>query len=305
MITRSTIPLAAMLALFLPAAPAQALSFKTFVSSTGSGTVCSFAAPCNNFQDAHDATDARGQIACLDSGDFTGAHITKTITIDCAGTSATAAGLTISGAGVFVRIRNLTLAQASVGIDFSNAAALFVENCVIRNMNPLAIRFRPAGLGAQLVVSDTIIINNGASSNGGGIQVAPQPGGSAGVVLNRVTFEVNVTAIVLNSSSGGIGAVMTDSVVSSFSNGILSIGGQGVNLTIRNSKLINNVGAAIQSDGANSVVRLDESTIAGNQTGVSAINGGVVQSFKNNRIIGNQTDGIPIPAVPGYSGTMQ
>ena len=100
--------LAALLAL-LPAAPAHALPVKTFVSSTGSGTTCSFAAPCADFQTAHDATSPGGQIACLDSGHFVGANITKTITIDCAGTSATTYGFTVNGAGIVVTIRNLTM----------------------------------------------------------------------------------------------------------------------------------------------------------------------------------------------------
>src|SRR5207249_1115713 len=104
------------------------------------------------------------------------------------------------------------------------------ENCVIRDMtttSALAIRFQPSTPGAQLVVSDTIIKNNGsAPSTGGGIQVAPAVGGSAGVVLNRVTFEYNVTAMVLNSANGSIGMTMTDSIVSSSkSNGILSLAG--------------------------------------------------------------------------------
>ena len=109
-------------------------------------------------------------------------------------------------------------------------------------------------------MSDTIIANNGsAPSTGGGIQVFPQPGGSAGVVLNRVTFDYNVTAMALVSNNGSIGMTMTDSIVSSSkSNGILSLAGQIINFTIRNSKLVNNVGAAIQSSGANSLVRLDE-----------------------------------------------
>src|SRR5712691_12440917 len=60
--------LAAMLVALLPVAPAQALNNTSFVSSTGSGTACTRDAPCNNFQAAHDATFAAGEINCLDSG---------------------------------------------------------------------------------------------------------------------------------------------------------------------------------------------------------------------------------------------
>jgi hypothetical protein len=89
--------LGAIFALLLPAAPARA-AFKTFVSSTGGGTVCTFAAPCANFQDAHDTTDVIEQIACLDSGNFGAAVISRSITIDCAGTSASTTFRGVQGA---------------------------------------------------------------------------------------------------------------------------------------------------------------------------------------------------------------
>jgi hypothetical protein len=41
---------------------------------------------------------------------------------------------------------------------------------------------------------------------------------------------------------------------------------------------------------------------SGNTTGVSFA-GATMQSFKNNQIAGNNTDGTPIPAFPGPGGT--
>src|SRR4051794_13109744 len=88
--------------LLLPSAEVQAQSETTFVSSSGSaGGPCSRAAPCNNFSAAHDATVGEGEIRCLDAGPFGGATITKTITIDCAGT--TTNQFIINAAGVVVR----------------------------------------------------------------------------------------------------------------------------------------------------------------------------------------------------------
>ena len=301
--------LAAMLVALLPAPPAQALNQKSFVSSTGGGTTCTRTSPCANFQDAHDATDAGGEINCLDSGPFGGATISRSMTIDCAGLAATSNGLAVNGASIIVRIRNLSMKTFGfVGIDFVNGAALFVENCIIKDFGGTAIgiRFTPSAPGSQLIVTDTVIDNNGVTpSTGGGIQIAPAAGGSAGVVLSRVRLGFNVTAMVLSSGNGAIGAVMTDSVVtSSRSNGILSLAGASViNFTIESSKLVNNVGVAIQSSGANSTVRISDSTIADNQTGVSAVSGGVVQSYKDNRIGGNGTDGTPLAAFPGPGGT--
>jgi hypothetical protein len=48
-------------------------------------------------------------------------------------------------------------------------------------------------------------------------------------------------------------------------------------------------------------VYIGNSTIFANDVGVT----GTVQSFKNNQIIGNGTDGTPLPAVPGATGGLQ
>src|ERR671935_371846 len=105
---------ASVFALCLPIDPAQAIP-RTFVSGTGSGMLCTRAAPCATFQAAHDATDPGGEINCIDAGNFgpVGLIITKPITIDCAGTLGsmsgfTPEGITINVPGGVVRLRNLT-----------------------------------------------------------------------------------------------------------------------------------------------------------------------------------------------------
>src|SRR5258708_20978965 len=81
----------AMLVAMLPG-PAQALNLRSWVSGTGSGTTCSRTSPCANFQTAHDATVAGGEINCVDAGDFTNGLfgtpvvISRSMTIDCGGT---------------------------------------------------------------------------------------------------------------------------------------------------------------------------------------------------------------------------
>ena len=42
---------------------------------------------------------------------------------------------------------------------------------------------------------------------------------------------------------------------------------------------------------------ITRSVITANTTGVSSVSGGVLQSYKDNRILGNGTDGTPIAAV--------
>lgn len=313
MTTRSVTILAAMLALLLPAAPAQAQNFTSFVSFAGSdGNSCTRASPCFSLGAAAAKTQDGGMVLCLDSGPFDAGTISKSVIIDCAGTSAVTRGFTITSPASTVTIRNLTINGAGLagfGID-ATIAVLYVENCTITNLNSggaIGIRFRPSSAGSQLNVSDTVLKENGIGlfGAGGGIQVAPQAGGSAGVVLNRVNFTLNTTAMVLNSSNGPIGAVMRESMVSASAiNGIQVIAGQSNTLTIAHSGLLNNVGNAIQAVGAGSLVLLDDSTITGNETGVGVSSGGTMLSYKNNRLFANNNNGPPPAAVPGVSGPM-
>src|SRR2546429_7381431 len=80
-ITLLSFSLAAMLVSLLPATPAWAIP-RTWVSSTGTGTTCTRAAPCASFATAQAATDAGGEINCVDAGEYNvgGLDITKSIT---------------------------------------------------------------------------------------------------------------------------------------------------------------------------------------------------------------------------------
>lgn len=305
-------------AFIVPTSPAVAFQV-TFVSATGSDSAdCSSEkTPCIQINTALAQTDDGGEIVCIGNGyfswDFT---ITRSVTIDCPPATFTFGQITINGAGIVVKLRNLSIVSTTppsgggsfvpFGINAINMAALIIENCNITGYatsgaSPLiGIVFAPSAFASQLIVRDTVIDSNGLGTNGGGIKVAPASGGSAGVLLERVKFGYNVTAMALQSFNGPISATIADSsVTASRSNGILAIaGGQPLNLTIKNSKLVNNVGAAIQSNGAGSTVVLSGSTVTGNQVGLSLVNGGQMMSYKNNEIFGNGSDGTPIPAVP-------
>src|SRR5438128_7596132 len=88
-IALSSFSSAAWLALLLQAAPVQALDLKTFVASFGSDmNPCTRAAPCRNFGQAISQAADGGEVNCLDSGPFGPILIGKSITLDCAGTSA-------------------------------------------------------------------------------------------------------------------------------------------------------------------------------------------------------------------------
>src|SRR5712672_598339 len=71
----------------MASAPAHAQATRTWVSGTGDDVnPCSRTAPCKTFAGAISKTAASGEINCIDPGGFGAVTITKSITIDCAGT---------------------------------------------------------------------------------------------------------------------------------------------------------------------------------------------------------------------------
>jgi hypothetical protein len=295
--------LVVMLVALLAAEPAQALDNVTFVKSTGSGTACTLTAPCAGFQNAQTATAAGGEIHCLDSGVITGTVIIKSLTIDCGGFATTTTFFTINSAGIVVTIRNLTISGVSgftAGIDFLEGAALLVENCFIENYNAsvtdAGIRFRPSAPSSKLVVTDTVVRNNGSGSTGGGIVINPGPGGSAQIVLNRVTVDKNIFGIVADGtgSTGGINMTITDSVASgNVLDGIVATtpsGGAPIGVLVTGTKSANNA-VGIRSIGSNVTVRTESSKIAGNGAGLAFSGGGALLTAGNNMVRANGSDG--------------
>jgi hypothetical protein len=285
----------------LAAGPAQADNLISYVKSTGGGLTCTSADPCAGLQIAHDTTIENGEIHCLDSSGFGVLTITKSITIDCAGFAAMTYNIVVNAPGRVVTIRNLTVNNGlfgyPAGIEFQNGAALLVENCVIENYNAgVGIKFRPSTPSSKLVVTDTVVRNNGAGSTGGGIVVSPQPGGSAQIVLNRVSVDKNVFGIVADGtgSTGGINMTITDSVSSSnLNDGLIATtpaGGAPIGVYVKNTRLANS-GFGIRSIGTNVTVRVDGSGVIGNSTGLSFSGGGKLLSFGNNNIEANGSNG--------------
>jgi hypothetical protein len=291
---------------------------RTFVSGAGGGAVCSRAAPCATFQAAHDATDAGGEVNCVDAGDYGAVTITKSITIDCAGTvgaigAAATTGVTINTAAVVVRLRNLTIngmVTGTVGVRFSNGTALFVENCVIANFNSgaagegIGIRFAPpAGVTGELYVTDSFISSNGRPADGGGIVIQPGGTGSARVAIERTRIQNNTYGFFANGtgSTGVIAAQIRDSVASdNAQNGIsafTSAGASTTSITFERSSSLLNGASGILSQGSAAFVLLADSTVMSNVTGLSSVSGGSIFTYQDNQLTGNVTDGAPTAAL--------
>jgi hypothetical protein len=302
---------------FAVATPAHAQNDHSFVSGNGSGTACTFSAPCSSLEVAVAATNSGGLVTCIDQGANSGNSavlsfgITKSITIDCAGISAGVFNVVISGPGIVVTLRNLTITgsdNGNVGVDFVNGSALFVEHCVVENWmasNAIGIYFTPpSGVTAELHVTDSVIKNNGNGTSGGGIIIQPSGSGSAHAVIERTTVENNTYGIFANNT-GGTGAILLhikdSTVANSTVNGISAYtAGSTTAIVIDHSSSLINGGSGILSQGSGGLVFLTDTTVMSNATGLSAAGSGTIYSYGNNRLTGNASDGVT-PVTSGFA----
>jgi len=283
---------------------------KVWASNVGadSGTCGSVASPCATFSGALNNVAAGGEIGVLTPGDFGPVHISKSVNITNDGVGEASILVGSSGSGIqvdansgdVISVRGLVIDGQGVGaegIRIRVASAVHVQNCVIRNLEfsgSGAGIFLTALVSIQLFVSDTTIYNNGSAAPTGGILVKPQNTGSATVVLDRVHLENNVIGLwVIGEASTGNGAhvVIRDSVVSgNASDGILATSQPGqaaAFVVVEHTSAVNNAVTGILANGPRATIVLNDDTIYRNGAGISALNGGQLISFGNNKNFNN------------------
>lgn len=293
---------------------AAAQSLHTYVSGTGAGTLCSLAAPCATFQNAHDKTTAGGVVTCLDAGEYGPVNINRSITIDCVDTGATILGTDTGGINILtgdsfpivVNLRGLTIDGGSAspfGIAMNSAGELHIERCRIsgfRNGTAAAgiILASIDGSALDVSIADTIVTHNGSAAEspdtGGGILVLAA--GATRGVLDRVevshNFPLGIGATAFGTAPSAL-ALRDSAVVANVRNGIAtSAANNGAfRVSVDRTSVSLNGGAGIVVLGA-SVVMIGQSTIAGNGSAFDAGGGGQIVSYQD-----NQTDGTPTSTV--------
>jgi hypothetical protein len=278
----------------------------TYVSATGNNAsgCATPATACATLGGALSYTAPDGEIDCVNTGNYSNGTITITqsVTIDCAGgVGSTVGAFTVNGAGIVVRLRNLTLnnnGYGFYGIDAKTMAALYVENCVITNANSvngqdapyLGIKFEPSA-NSQLFVTNSIISNNGSSGSvSGGIYVVPASGVNASVSINRSEINGNIFGIVADGTSGGIiKGTITDSVVSgNGQNGItVSSSGSSAVFQVDRTTVGSNGNHGLAADGSGAGMLVSNTNVFNNGGGLYTLNGGALFSYGNNHVNGN------------------
>jgi hypothetical protein len=293
---------AALLACF--ATPVHAQAARTWVSGVGDDVnPCSRTAPCKTFAGAISKTAGGGEINCLDAGGFGAVTINKSLTIDC---HFTEGGALASGNGIVVNatasdvvvIRGLDIfgvSPSTHGIRILAAAAVHIEDCVIRRFNSsssFGISFQPSAT-TTLHVLNTSITDNGLAGIGGGINVQPTGGtGSAKVVLRRVNVKQNSGAgLNINAntaSSAGVQVAVDDSQFAGNATGI-SAAATGIVATtfLTGSTVAQNSGTGLSVSGNASTMVVSNTTVTGNGTGLAESGGAIISSYGDNRVEAN------------------
>src|SRR5262249_55380998 len=268
-------------------------------------TTCSVTAPCKTFQHAHDVTAAGGEISVLRAGSYGSLTIAKSVNITNEGAGEVEITGGIDGidiqanAGDVIGLRGLTIDGSQflgegMGVTFGAgvSAALHVQNCVIRNF-AIGIAML-AGASMRMLVSDTLIYNNGSVGSGrpsrGGIFVAAiglqGAGANAEVVLNRVRLENNQNGLIVVGNQppvegpqlhdGPSHVILRNSIVSgSAANGIWAVTAAGaapVAIFVRNTAAVGNGATGILADGPGATIAIGTVTVAPNPTRLTPSN---------------------------------
>jgi hypothetical protein len=312
--------LAAVLATLASVTAARAQANETWVSDGGSGgnDCLSVAAPCRNFGGASGAlakTVAGGLIHVL-PGTYLGFTIDKSIDIiadqgqAAITTSLQAEGSFFAGISVetaatdIVRLRGFAIAPTPAiappaggagGIMLQSAGILHIENCTfVRGDSGFGIVFAPTGNG-ELYVTGSELSDSGPST-GGGVLIKPTGSGSVKAVIEDTLVENNVGGILIDGrlTTGTNAVTIRDSAVSggaSFGIFAADSGGGATNVAVEGSTSANNTTFGVGASGTNATVRVRNSTVTGNGTGLQIASGGKLISVGGNVVRGNTANG--------------
>jgi hypothetical protein len=307
----------------LAASSASAQATRTWVSGVGDdANPCSRTAPCKTFAGAISKTAAGGEIDALDPGGFGVVTITKSITIDGSGTfasilssgSPSAVNINDSGSGspgtIQVILRGLSINGAGTtlginGVNFVSGKQVNIIDCLLQNFSGSGI---VANLNQAAPVALYVVNSHVKHCGGDGANLTNA--NSAGLVkttIERSSFvecgnglhaRANSRVVARNSvfSNNTSNGVFVDCATSGVA-ATLSVWASQISLNGTNGAQAGNAG----NQGSSGLVVAQNQIDRNVGSGVLTSTGGAVNTFSNNEIFGNGTDGCPgcTPVGPG------
>jgi hypothetical protein len=283
---------AVVIAVLAFASLANAQATRTWVSGVGDdANPCSRTAPCKTWAGAISKTALGGEIDALDPGGFGTVNITKAMTIDGSGTFASILNSSTNGINVnagandVVTIRGISIQGASqgvspgvTGIKWNTGKELNVINCIILNQSQNGLQVT-LGANGFLYVKNTIFKN----CAGSGLTATTSSGQIKGAIRDCSFTEcgTGLTALVNSRISAD-----TCGFYNNTGAGVVADGNVGV-ANVSNSSIYNNGGAGVTGQNSG-IVRINNCDIIQNGgQGALATSGGEVDTWGNNRFVGN------------------
>lgn len=312
---RLVLMLSALFATNLSIAQAAPTPPHVYVAASGSDAgQCKLKSPCRSIARALKMFSTRGTVTIIEDGDYASFSIPASlesskpnaITVEAApGVSAhirddvttlinIGAGGKNAGSQDEVVLRGLHIdAGNSIGISCTGIRVLYIESCFISGFSA-GISFNARG---RLFLKDTMLRENAKAVVVGSVN------GSAIILIDHCRLEDNgTTGLDIHS---GADVFMRDSIIANSARYGVNCSAETENkpasLFMENSSITggayncvglceDGIGVHVGVGSGVATVRLSNSTITQNKTGVQVEQNGSVFSYKNNRISGNATD---------------
>ena len=269
---------------------------RTWVSGVGNdANPCSRTAPCKTFAGAISKTATGGEISVLDPGGFGSVTIGKGITINGTGTlagilnSVGTNGIVVSAPATdTVIIRDVSINGAGTGgngIRYLAGKTLMVDHCWIYGQNNAATS---RGIDVALGAAGTLKVINSVIENitEDGIHLNTTAGIAVAVIDNSWIMNCGQDGV---EAAANVRADVTRSVVAVEGANGVSASGANTQVNIDDSTVAHCSTAGLRSSAGDSI-RVSDSIIANNNTGLTP-NGGTIDSFQGNSLIGNPVPG--------------
>ena len=255
-------------------------------SESGSGVACAQQAPCT-LGEAVSIPGTGFELSCADNTDNQSVTISKSLTIDCAGTTGSLNTITVTS-GAVVTLRNFTMWDSINPITLQGGTVI-LENVHITNSTGNAIIANPTS-------PSTLIVKNSIIDSGAAVFLKPATGGSLSARFDHVTIASSTGGgIKIDTTNGPVTVDITDSEISgNAGNGMNAVGGAGgpAMFSISRSVIARNGAAGVQANGATAAAMIDTTLLDSNAAGAtSIINGGHILTYGNNRIVGTTGSG--------------
>jgi hypothetical protein len=195
-----------------------------------------------------------------------------------------------------VRIRGFILnAEHGIAIGATGGIVHVEDSTFIGVANRYGIIYQPSA-ASELYVTDSTVARENGATGGGGILIKPVGSASARVVLDNLSIADNSVGLRIDgtATTSAIGVTLRNSTIAGSSGaGLIAVdsGSGGTNVLIDAVNIDHNGNPGVSANGSNAIVRIRNSTVTRNATGLSTVSGGKIISFGGNVVTSNSSNG--------------